>query len=126
MTVRHHGPSHGQHYSIPGEFAGQHAGRHDRSATALALVTWAQRKGGSRAGPSESGYGGVQTVYREEGQTILFLSEFFNMINHPQFANPGLKGAVETFLASVSPRVIQLGTEVFVLGGIYDELQVPQ
>jgi hypothetical protein len=93
---------------------------------ALALVTWAQRKGGSRAGPSELGYGGVQTVYREEGQTILFLSEFFNMINHPQFANPGLKGAVEKLLASVSPRVIQLGTEVFVRGGIHDELQVPQ
>jgi hypothetical protein len=38
-----------------------------------------------------------------KGKTIQFLSEFFNTINHPQFANPSLKRAVETFLASVSP-----------------------
>lgn len=93
---------------------------------ALALVAWAQRKGGSRAGPSELGYGGVQTVYREEGQTILFLSEFFNMINHPQLANPGLKGGRGNVPCIREPPYDSIGHGSVVLGGIHDELQVPQ
>ena len=92
--------------------------KYHRSATGVGFGNMGGKRG-SRARPGELGYGGVQTIYRE-GRAK------FNTTNHPQFANPGLKGAVETFLASVSPRVIQLGTEVSVRGGIHDELQVPQ
>lgn len=48
----------------------------------------------------------------EEGQAVQFLSEFFNTINHPQFATRVLRGpwkrSDKSPLASVNSRVIQL------------------
>ena len=47
-----------------------------------------------------------------EGKTVQFRSEFFNLFNHAQFANPSVAANQATFgqitSTSVSPRVIQL------------------
>ena len=46
-----------------------------------------------------------------EGAALLFRAEFFNLFNHPQFANPNLDASSPTFgqinATAVNPRVIQ-------------------
>ena len=52
------------------------------------------------------------TPVLREGQTVEFRAEFFNIWNHPQFANPTLTSNIASFgqisNTSVSPRIIQL------------------
>jgi len=70
--------------------------------------------GGPLLGPGQFNFDASisKTVHIGEKQTVQFRSEFFNIFNHPQFANPGLSAAQGTFgqitSTSVSPRVIQL------------------
>jgi hypothetical protein len=70
--------------------------------------------GGSVLGPGQFNFDASLTknIRITERQAVQFRSEFFNLFNHPQFANPGLSAAQSTFgeitSASVSPRVIQL------------------
>ena len=48
-----------------------------------------------------------------EAATLLFRAEFYNALNHPQFANPGTTLGTATFgvitATSVAPRLIQFG-----------------
>jgi hypothetical protein len=70
--------------------------------------------GGAVLGPGQLNFDASLTknIRITERQALQFRSEFFNIFNHPQFANPGLSAAQSTFgqitSASVSPRVIQL------------------
>lgn len=70
--------------------------------------------GGPLQGPGQLNFDASisKTIHMTERQTLQFRSEFFNIFNHAQFANPGLSAAQGTFgqitSTSVSPRVIQL------------------
>ena len=70
--------------------------------------------GGALRGPGQLNFDTSisKNIHITEKQTVQFRSEFFNIFNHTQFANPGLSAAQATFgqitSTSVSPRVIQL------------------
>ncbi len=70
--------------------------------------------GGAVLGPGQLNFDAAlsKMIRITERQSLQFRSEFFNIMNHPQFALPGLSAAQSTFgqitSASVSPRVIQL------------------
>jgi len=70
--------------------------------------------GGAVLGPAQFNFDASlsKMIRITERQGLQFRSEFFNIFNHPQFANPGLGANQATFgqitAASVSPRVIQL------------------
>lgn len=57
-----------------------------------------------------------KTMPIHEGTSIQFRAEFFNALNHPQFANPDTDFASPTFglisSTSVSPRVGQLALKL--------------
>jgi hypothetical protein len=54
-----------------------------------------------------------------ESSSIQFRAEFFNALNHPQFANPDTNFTSPTFgvisSTAINPRVIQLGAKAYVL-----------
>ena len=70
--------------------------------------------GGALLGPGQVNFDAAlsKLVHITERQSVQFRSEFFNILNHAQFANPALGAAQATFgqisATSVSPRVIQL------------------
>lgn len=70
--------------------------------------------GGALQGPGQFNFDTAlaKMIRIKEQYSLQFRSEFFNVMNHPQFSNPGLSAAQSTFgqitSASVSPRVIQL------------------
>jgi Carboxypeptidase regulatory-like domain/TonB dependent receptor len=54
----------------------------------------------------------LKTFHLTEKQTLQFRSDFFNILNHPQFSNPGVaQNATNTFgvitTTAVNPRIIQ-------------------
>jgi len=56
----------------------------------------------------------MKTTKITEKQTVQFRTDFFNILNHPQFANPGLQQSTpNTFgvitATAVNPRIIQFG-----------------
>jgi hypothetical protein len=70
--------------------------------------------GGAVLGPGQFNFDASlsKLIRIREKQALQFRSEFFNILNHPQFALPGLGANQSTFgqitSMSVSPRVIQL------------------
>lgn len=51
----------------------------------------------------------IKTGHITERQTIQFRAEFFNIWNHPQFANPGGAGVD----GAVNPGALQVGNPTF-------------
>jgi hypothetical protein len=62
-------------------------------------------------GPSEFNWdiSFIKTGHITERQTVQFRAEFFNMFNHPQFANPGGAGVD----GAVNPQALQIGSPTF-------------
>ncbi len=56
----------------------------------------------------------LKTIHLTEKQTLQFRADFFNILNHPQFANPGVaQNTPNTFgiitATATNPRIIQFG-----------------
>ena len=53
----------------------------------------------------------LKTTHITEKTTIQFRTDFFNILNHPQFSNPGVEQNTNTFgvitTTSTNPRIVQ-------------------